>query len=1119
MATVVVSVLFTDLVGSTDLSSRLGADRSDRVRIDHFTALRRALDHHGGHEVKNVGDGIMAVFGSVGESLDAAVAMQKAIARHGSVELPDGTAAPLAMRVGLAVGDCVEEDGDYFGEPVVLAARLCAAAVGGQILVSETVRGLAPRGRHELVHIGPVSLKGLPEAVDASEVTWIPDDGPVVAPLQDRLVLPDPVAFVGRAAERETLRAAYRAAAAQGCRVVLVSGEAGQGKTRLSIEAAREAAQSGAMALYGRCDPEVAVPYRPWVEMLEHWAVHATDDDLDALDPRHLAELTRLVPALRGKRPVGASLDGWAPSDPTPTGETAAGDQYVLFGAVAGALAAVSEARPVVLVLDDLHWADRGTLQLLRHVAITSPRAHLLIVGTYRDTDVDRRHAVTDLVTSLHRDAELLRVELAGLSDDAVLAYVDHALAEAEGRGGADSPWSDPTTRASAVALARALADETGGNPFFVGELLRHLLESGTLGDDPDQGWVLREDLAESDLPNGVREVVAARVRRLGDRADETLAAASVLGRDFDLATLASVLDEDVDEVYGWIEPAVAAQLVVELDATGDRLSFVHAIVQHSLYRGMTAGRRARLHRRAAEVLEHSAGADQRRCVEEVAHHLFAGLRRAELDRAVPAAERAAECALASSAPDQAARWFRRALDVVEAGEPPDEARRGRLLVRLGEAERDAGTPAFREHLLEAAAIARELDDDELLVDAAIANHRGIAASSVSAVDHERVAVLESALDAVGPEDRLQRALVLGGLAGELIFSGEQRRFDLAEEAVEVARRTGDPQTLVLALHRAAAVADVPRWYGQRHRWVEEAMGLTSGQGDPMGRFLTLTGAIRDEMTLGHVDAAERAAAEAQSIATEIGRPMMLWHIRYLRSTLTLVRGDLVGAEELAESALRVAVESGQPDSLLTFGAQLMQVRWHQGRTGELVDLLVDSVEEHPDMSALATALAYVQSVAGDRAAGAALLAQLRAGGFRFREDWNWGITCGLAAQTAHELHDAESARLLIDILAPYRHLILATSGACLPAVTHYLGLITATLGRPDEAEALLDDALARHQAMRSPFLTALTELELARLVATHDPQRASALSAEVRATAEKYGFEGLRVAASSGPG
>ena len=379
-----VSVMFTDLVDSTELAGRAGAAKAERLRVEHFALLRDAIEAHRGRVVKNLGDGIMSTFTSAGAALDAAVEIQQS-ARCFNERRADSS---LSIRIGVAAGDCVEENGDYFGEPVVKASRLCALAGRSQILATAEVQVLTPRSQHHFAPNGELELKGLPEPVPSVEVMW-----EVASPIHSSIPMPDRLAvtyelpFVGRAHERDTLATALKRTSEGERRVALVSGEAGIGKTRMCIELAAHAHDTGMLVLYGACDQDSTMPYGPWVELLCHYFDHATPTDLRHLGDARVAQLAPLLRLARGG------------VEPTLADDTT--EPYALFAAVKSVIASLATQNPVLAVIDDLHWADRGALQLLRHVVSSLPAAALLVVGTYRDTQSEIGPDLTETLAAL----------------------------------------------------------------------------------------------------------------------------------------------------------------------------------------------------------------------------------------------------------------------------------------------------------------------------------------------------------------------------------------------------------------------------------------------------------------------------------------------------------------------------------------------------------------------------------------------------------------------------------------------------------------------------------------------------------------------------------------------
>jgi class 3 adenylate cyclase len=381
-----VAILFTDVVGSTELSQRLSPEFADEVRRGHFSILRQALAESGGIEVKNLGDGLMVVFASASAALTCAVAMQQGVERDNR-----GQEQTVGLRVGLSGGEVTREDEDYFGDPVVEAARLCANCERGQILSADVVRAMAGRrSRHKCNSLGSLSLKGLPDPVETVEVLWEPlagsDTGSSI-PLPERLGVRPAVGVIGSNTELHAMKDAMkRVAAGDGREVLLISGEAGLGKTTLVAEAARGAFDDGACVLFGHCEEDLATPYQLFAEALGHYVTQAPEDQLLAHVETHGSELARLVPALASRIP------GFPPSRATDSDT----ERYLLFAAAVGLLAALSQQQPVVLVLDDLQWADKGSLLLLRHLTTAEQSLRVLIFGTYRDDELSRTHPLLD---------------------------------------------------------------------------------------------------------------------------------------------------------------------------------------------------------------------------------------------------------------------------------------------------------------------------------------------------------------------------------------------------------------------------------------------------------------------------------------------------------------------------------------------------------------------------------------------------------------------------------------------------------------------------------------------------------------------------------------------------
>ena len=589
------TILFTDVVDSTAQRAALGEEAAERIRQAHERLLAEAVTAQSGTVVKNTGDGIMATFASAAQAVGAAVAIQQAV--HGHNRRAAG--ARLAVRVGISLGDVTWEGSDCFGIPVIEAARLCAAAEGGQILAADLVR-LTARGRggHAFSPIGPVAAKGLPEPIATCAVVWEPLAEASV-PLPPRIGARPAFAMFGRGAEAEALAVAWAKAQDGQRQVVLLAGEPGIGKTRLATETARAAHADGGTVLFGSCDEDVGLPYRPFVEALRYYVAHAPEEVLAAHVASHRGELARLVPELA--RRIAAL--------PAPQVAEAETERFLLFEAVAGLLATASQESPIVLILDDLHWAGTPELLLLKHVIRSAEPMRLLVIGTYRDTDLMRTHPLTAVLADLRREAAVERVSLHGLDDAAV-----ETLVEAVARHELDEPL---------VALAHAIRRETEGNPFFIGEVIRHLGETGVFFQEGER-WKIRGTIETLGIPEGVREVIGRRLGRLSETTNRILSLGAVIGRQFDVPLLAKVAEASEDAVLDALDEATAAALVSEARGGSGQFAFRHALIRTTLYEELSATRRARLHRRVGEALEELVQAKPGTRIEELAHHWLA---------------------------------------------------------------------------------------------------------------------------------------------------------------------------------------------------------------------------------------------------------------------------------------------------------------------------------------------------------------------------------------------------------------------------------------------------------------------------------------------------------------
>ncbi|HEY1358439.1 MAG TPA: AAA family ATPase [Thermoleophilaceae bacterium] len=1076
-----VSILISDLVGSTGLETRVGPAVANELRREHFSTLREAIDSAGGREVKNTGDGLMVVFESAAAGVECAVGMQQLLERRNR-----NADEQLSIRVGVSLGDATVEDGDYFGMPSIEAARLCDAAGSDQILTTELVRMICARGDQTFTPVGDLDLKGIPEPVAAFEVRWQPLGSALGGmPLPGRLHGVPPIGYVGREVERRRAAELWDAVRAGRRQALLISGEPGIGKTRLAAHTAVELHGSGAAVLFGHCSEELGAPYEPWIEALAHYVEHAPQEVLDEHAERRGGDLTRLVPRLASR----------VEAVPEPSASDPETERYLLFGAVLGLLEDASRDAPLVLVLDDLHWADAQSLALMRHVVAGSAGLKLMLLGTFRDSELDRQHPLTDVLAAMRREEGVDRLALSGLATEDVVAIMEAAAGHDMDETG--------------LALAREIAAETDGNPFYVAELLRHLSESGVLTQRTDGRWELKGPLAEIGMPQSIREVVGRRVERLGDQTRQVLTMAAVIGREFDADLLERLAQEDEEELLDLLEGAVEAAVLVEQSGKPGAFAFSHALINHTLYEELGATRRARLHQHVAEALEDLCGGDPGNRVAELAHHWSAATVAVDHGKALVYSRQAAQRALAELAPGEAVRWFAHALELLEPD--GDSLERCDVLIGLGEAQRQAGLAEYRTTLLDAGRLAIELGDPDRLARAALANSRGYT-SEIGLVDDDRVQVLRTALDKVSADDP-RSARLRSLLAMELHYGGElAERRALADEALAAARRADDATALAHVLIDRFFALFTAHTAAERRDVLVELEEVAPATGDPVIEYWTAVLGYHLGMENGDRARIEEAMRRRTEVSDRLGEPFLDWLTLWHRGSARIVTGPLDEADELAEQAVALGLEADQGDAMIIYVAQMTPVRREQGRMDELIDVLLQSVEENPGMAALsgALALAYAESGRDDDAA-MSLDAAARQGFESIGLDITWMSAIALFADVAAHLRAPEPAATLYGLLEPFGDRMVWNGASPFCSASHYLGRLAGTLGRSEDAERHFAVAADAHERLHAPRFLARTRLDWAELrLERGDEDGARALAKQAAVSAAEGGAQPL---------
>ena len=1023
------TVLFTDVVGSTRTRASLGEELADDHFRRHEQLLRAVVAAHGAIFVKGLGDGLMALFSSATVALEASAAIEQAVEDENEYAM-----APVAVRAALSAGDVCWMDDDVSGLPVIEAARLVDVAHGGQVLCTDLVRRLAQgRGQHEFKDLGPVLARGLGEPLQVCELRWQSGarnpDGQLPPWLKNRYLLP----FVGRSQELATLDEALHGARF-GTRMLFLEGVSGTGKTRLASVLARKAARHGFTVLAGRCTDPPRQAYQPVAAAVEWLGQAAPELLLRAGLDEQCGPLARLAPSLTAP-PLALSVPPAA--DPV-------SDRYQMLASLRALVRRLAEVRPVLFVLDDLHWATPESIEMVRALSHDTEGLALLILAVARPVAVESAPVIARELGKLQ--AESRRITLGSLSEQDVA----QALAARPGRG-------------QPGATAARLHAITGGNAFLVTEMIRDL---------PD-----RVDLETWKVPESVSLVVAARMAQLSPAARELV---NLLGVGEQLEPAALTLAMGVTEA-GFVtafEEAMAAGLVTQ--AAGGPCQFTHELTRTAVRAALSAPRAGLLHGVVADALRAADPEVMGKRPYAVAAHLGSaaqlGGRAERFAEAADAAGHAARHAISRLAYQEAVTWYQRLLELAERVPATSAERRAELLVECGRTMWLASHPGAGTTLLQAADLARACHRPDLVVAAALAADRGFF-SHTGAADAPRIALLTEARELVPAADPGQRALLTAMLAAELTWAPDgERRFALSDEAVALARRSGDPRTIVNVLWLRNLTITAADTIDARRRDAQEMQVAAAGVGDELALFHATFHQTGPALELGDVTTVAGLLDRADSLARRLAQPHLIWLVSFSRAGLAIMLGDLDDAEEQVQAALALGVAAGRRMEARAFGAeQIAEIRRLQGRLGELGEGLRRAA---PHIDPVHATLRYLVEL-DPHAAGPVLDGIVATSGLIPRRDPAERAALDNLALTASRLNRRDLAGPLYAALEPFA----TTFGHS--AVGHYCGHyylahLAVTRGDADRAAAHFAAAAELHERRKVPLMLAESLLDWA---------------------------------------
>lgn len=1071
MSTEQLAVLSTRSSVPTDLlAPEAAAEQLRKAK----SILRQAITEHGGSETGGDDESVTAVFVAASAALGCAVAMQQAIELSNRRE-----GNSFDLRVGVSAGEVAHLGDVYSGDCVDEAAQLSRVGDSGQIMAADVVRLLAGRrSKHVWRATGPVALDGHPEPFDASEVLWSPLEDIGTAP---RIPLPGRLSFVapnfvGRHEELKLIENAVSRATSSARRELLfVAGEAGLGKTTMVARATREAFDRGTTVLFGHCEEDLVTPYQLFAETLGHYVTHAPEEYLRAHVAEHGSELVRLVPALSGR----------IPDLPPAKATDAESERSLLFAAAVGMLSSAAAQTPLLLMLDDIQWADRGSLRLLRHLASSASPMRLTVLATFRDNETS---GLLETLAALHRMDGVTRINLEGLQDGEVLECVTAMVGDEAGD--------------VAQQIARAVHGETDGNPFFVTELLRHLAETGAISSDGI--WTASGGIDSLALPDSVREVVGARITRLGKDCGRMLGIAAIIGRDFDFDLLSRATAIEEEQLIDLLDQACEAGLIRELSNTAGRYHFTHALIQHVLYQDVGPARRVVAHRQVALALEDLVGKRQGARVGELARHWCHAPQSDDVPKAVHYAYEAGCSALDALAPADAMTYFQSATELAAKHGLSDQAFEIDLAIGLGTAQRQAGDPTYRTTLLGAGDRAAKLRDNDRLVRAALANDRGWHSTS-GACDSEKVAQLEMALEHL-PPDAADRALVLGLLCSELAFGTTlEHRRALSAEALSIARALGDDAIIVRIQNQMAFSLAVPSLLKSSLEWTCDALVRAERLGDPLQLYFAAMYRATAAVRACDIAEADRCFAIAGRLVRQLDLPLLKWEYTFHMSKRAQIAGDLAEAEKLAQQAAMIGVECGQPDAQMCCGVQLAAINWMRGTLGAMAPMLQAMAEANPGLPTIRASLAMAAAQAQQLDDAEHVLAEFAETNYALPQDATWLNGMTEYAVAAIACGNRTYAQALYDILLPWAGQFSSAGGLTAEGpVALSLGALATVLDRHDEAERHLLASAEICERHAIAFYAALTDLRLGQMLLKRDREGDASLAGDLLQKAAK---------------
>jgi class 3 adenylate cyclase/tetratricopeptide (TPR) repeat protein len=1082
------SVLFCDLVGSTALSARLDPEDMHELTRRYQDSVAGAITRFGGYVAKYLGDGVLAYFGwpmAYEDHAERAIrAGLQALAAVEAFQSPDGE--QLKARIGIASGHVVvgdiagssaNERASIAGDTPNLAARLQDAAEPGQIVVADSTRRLAGQS-FEIESLGAQELKGFKSPVALFEVRGERE----VESRFDAAHASALSKFVGRTSEIGMLLERWELVKGGQGQAVFVSGEAGIGKSRLvdALEERLREDQHELMRL--QCSPyHAASAFYPIIQRLSRLAGFSPADDQTMRAEKFRTIIQRYGENLADVGSIYAELLSLDVGDEYKPLELSAHQRKELIvRTLANRLLLAAKIAPVLFVVEDAHWIDPSTNEVLQEVVSRVHGAAILVVVTHRP------EWTAGWATGL---AQVTTLAIGRLTKQQMRELIESMLGDVPDQ------------------LAERIAEKTDGVPLFVEELTRSILESGKAAS------------LNVEIPDSLQGSLMARLDRLTAAAKEVAQIASVIGREFDRGLLSKVAGLNDRALEDALHQLMSTQLVVVGGVVRDALVFRHALIQDTAYQSLLSRRRRHYHEAIAKALVDAYPDLAVTQPELIAQH-YVMAQQNEL--AFPYWMKAGERALGRSANYEAVDHFQNALAVADHL-PEGPARQKELLeatLKLGEALSAAGrlSNAVATYKL-TAQLAREASDTKAFIRCAL-GFDGAQFLSAKPLG-ESLQLLTEAIGKIDPNDQKTRCQLLSRLARAYLFLGDsEHSAKCHKEGVNLARRLGDNASLfdlfVLPFVTPTTVRSAAE-ANDRIARLDELTRLSGGINDDdlRGRALAIDVYVSTE--LGNRARADRAVDGLEELGMVRQRLNISWLARHAQAMMAILDGRFTTAETLAREALNLGRQTHGAEVDGVYGMQMFAIRREQSRLSEVAPVMKHLIEENPDETTWLPGFALIAADLGYRDAAQRRLNELARNGFEMPLDAKRSASLSFISEVAISLGDTEAAKVIYDLMLAYKDMTITAGVAtvCFGAASRYLGMLSAELGDFEKAVKHFEHALEMNAASGARPWLAHAQAEYANLLlkvgSKKAVERAMSLSEQASATAAELDMVRLK--------